>query len=101
MTSKRPTHAEFKKMMLADEKIAELYHGLEEEYQLLREMLRARKRQNMTQANVAELMGTTASAVSRLESMHLKKHPSPSLETLKRYAHAIGCQLSIKLIPRT
>lgn len=99
MTKKRPSHHEFKKLALADKKVADLYDQLGEEYQLLREMIRARKQAKMTQAHVAEAMGTTASAVSRLESMHLKKHPSPSLDTLKRYAHALGYRLSIKLRP--
>lgn len=99
MTKKRPSHEEFKKSLLADPKVAELYDDLEEEYQLLREMISARKRLNMTQAKVAKVMGTTTSAVSRLESLHLKNRPSPSLTTLKKYAHALGCRLSIKLKP--
>jgi transcriptional regulator with XRE-family HTH domain len=42
-------------------------------------------------------MGTTKSAVSRLESAG--KH-APSIATLKKYAHAVGCDLQIKLIPK-
>jgi transcriptional regulator with XRE-family HTH domain len=41
-------------------------------------------------------MGTTKSAVSRLEAGG--KH-APSLTTLKKYAHAVGCRLEIKLVP--
>jgi transcriptional regulator with XRE-family HTH domain len=41
-------------------------------------------------------MGTTKSAVSRLEAAG--KH-TPSLSTLKRYAQAVGCDLQIKLVP--
>lgn len=99
MRTKRPSHDDFKKSLLADPKVAELYDELDEEYQLLREMLHARKRANMNQENVAKAMGTTPSAVSRLESLHLKNRPSPSFATLKKYAHALGCQLSVKLIP--
>lgn len=99
MKTKRPSHDEFKKIILTDKTVAKLYEDLDEEYQLLREMIRARKRMDMTQAKVAKAMGTSASAISRLESMHLKKHPSPSLETLKRYAHATGHRLLIKLKP--
>ena len=42
-------------------------------------------------------MGTTKSAVSRLEAT-AGKH-SPSLTTLKRYAHAVGCEVEIRLVP--
>jgi DNA-binding XRE family transcriptional regulator len=69
---------------------------LEEEYRLTREMLAARSKHGLTQEAVAELMGTTKSAVSRLEAAG--KH-APSLTTLKKYARAVGCRLEIKLVP--
>jgi DNA-binding XRE family transcriptional regulator len=74
----------------------EAYRGLEEEYALLREMLAARGSLGLTQETVAGLMGTTKSAVSRLETAG--KH-TPSLKTLKKYARAVGCRLEIRLIP--
>lgn len=49
----------------------------------------------LTQDAVAERMGTTKSAVSRLEAAG--KH-APSLATLKRYASAVGCTLQVKLV---
>ena len=72
------------------------YENLEEEYALVREMLTARARLGLSQEAVAELMGTTKSAISRLEAAG--KH-APSLTTLKKYAHAVGCHLEIKYIP--
>lgn len=72
------------------------YEDLEEEYTLVRQMLAARSQAGLTQEAVAELMGTTRSAVSRLEAAG--KH-APSLTTLKKYAKAVGCNLEIKLIP--
>ena len=74
------------------------YEDLEEEYRLTREMLAARSKFGLTQESVAELMGTTKSAVSRLEAAG--KH-APSLTTLKKYARAVGCRLEIKLVPNT
>jgi transcriptional regulator with XRE-family HTH domain len=41
-------------------------------------------------------MGTTKSAVSRLEGVG--KH-SPSVSTLKKYARAVGCEVEIRLVP--
>jgi transcriptional regulator with XRE-family HTH domain len=61
-------------------------------------MLSARSKAGLTQEAVAELMGTTKSAVSRLESAG--KH-APSLTTLKKYAQAVGCDLKIEFIPKT
>jgi len=75
----------------------EAYDSLEEEYLLVREMLSARAKSGLTQEAVAELMGTTKSAVSRLESAG--KH-APSITTLKKYARAVGCDLQVKLVPK-
>lgn len=75
----------------------EAYSALEPEYRLIDEMLKARVRAGMTQDAVADRMGTTKSAVSRLEA--IGKH-SPSLATLKRYAEAVGCDLRVKLVPQ-
>ena len=71
------------------------YDELELEYRMTDQMLKARSRAGLTQDAVAERMGTTKSAVSRLESAG--KH-APSLATLKRYASAVGCELQIKLV---
>ncbi len=74
---------------------AEAYEALELEYQLSNQMLKARSRAGLTQDAVADLMGTTRSAISRLESAG--KH-APSISTLRRYAEAVGCDLEIKLV---
>jgi len=72
------------------------YEELEERHALIRAMLSARSNSGLTQEAVAELMGTTKSSVSRLESAG--KH-APSLTTLQKYAKAVGCRLEIKLVP--
>lgn len=72
------------------------YEDLEEEYALVKEMLTARARLGLSQEAVAELMGTTKSAISRLEAGG--KH-APSMTTLKKYARAVGCHLEIKFVP--
>lgn len=75
----------------------EAYDALSLEYQVANQMLKARARAGLTQDAVAERMGTTKSAVSRLESTG--KH-APSLATLKRYAQAVGCDLQVKFVPQ-
>lgn len=75
----------------------EAYDALEAEYALAHEMLSARMRARLTQEAVADRMGTTKSAVSRLEGAG--KH-APSMATLNRYADAVGCTLKIEFIPQ-
>jgi DNA-binding XRE family transcriptional regulator len=75
----------------------EAYDALALEYQLANQMLKARSRAGLTQDAVAERMGTTKSAVSRLEAA--TKH-APSIATLKRYASAVGCELQVRLVPQ-
>lgn len=71
------------------------YEALGLEYQLVDQLLTARARAGLTQEAVAERMGTTKSAVSRLEGQ--RRH-APSLSTLRRYAEAVGCELRISLV---
>ncbi len=75
----------------------EAYDALAVEFQVADQLLKARSRVGLTQDSVAERMGTTKSAISRLESAG--KH-APSLATLKRYAMAVDCDLEIRLIPK-
>lgn len=89
-------HKQFLEKAQAREGFTEAYAALELEYQLANQMLKARALAGLTQDAVAERMGTTKSAISRLESVG--KH-APSLTTLKRYAEAVGCELQIKLVP--
>ncbi len=89
-------HEAFLEKALKRKGFKEAFEDLEAEYALIREMLAARSRSGLTQEAVAELMGTTKSAVSRLEAGG--KH-APSLTTLKRYALAVGCHLEIRLVP--
>ena len=76
---------------------SEAYEALELEYELASQLLKARARAGLTQDAVAERMGTTKSAISRLEGSG--KH-APSLSTLQRYARAVGCNLQVRLVPQ-
>ena len=91
------THDEMVAKWMTDPVFKAKYDALEEEYQLLREMLHARKRAGLTQEDVAERMGTKAPAVARLEALNIRDRHSPSLNTLSKYARAVGCKLEIHL----
>lgn len=92
----RHNHADFIAKAKQREGFTEAYEGLELEYALAGQMLKARSKAGLTQDAVAERMGTTKSAISRLESAG--RH-APSLATLKKYASAVGCDLQVKLVP--
>ena len=89
-------HERFLEKALNRKGFKEAYEDLGDEYALVRELLAARTKAGLTQEEVAKSMGTTKSAVSRLEAVG--KH-SPSVMTLKRYAQAVGCDIEIRLVP--
>ncbi len=71
------------------------FQAMEPEFALARELIRARTTAGMTQADVAQRMGTKQTVVARLESGRAK----PSTRTLERYAEATGRRLKISLEP--
>src|SRR5262249_42880229 len=91
-------HAALKKRALRKPGVKAEYEALGPEFELLRQILAARSKAGLTQADVAERMGTHAPAITRLEaSLSSGKH-SPSIGTLKRYAQAVGCELQIRFV---
>lgn len=95
------THDEMVKKMLKQPAVKAEYEEQAEEFALLDELLRARKRAGLTQAEVAARMGTKAPAVARLEASGGAKRHSPSIATLRKYAAAVGCRLEIRLQQRS
>jgi transcriptional regulator with XRE-family HTH domain len=68
-----------------------------EEGALLDILLRARQEAGLTQAQVAERMGTQPPSVARLERALATGKHSPSLATLRKYAQAVGKKLVLQL----
>lgn len=87
------THTEFKETLLTDPAVRAEYDALEDEFALIAQLLDARARAGLTQAEVAERMGTQQAAVARLEGGRVR----PSLTTLRRYAQATGARLVVRL----
>src|SRR5213080_207528 len=94
------THEQLVKKMLKNPAVRAEYDAQEEEFALLDELLQARRRAGLTQAEVAARMGTKTPAVARLESGGGSRRHSPSGATLRKYARAVGCRLEIRLWPR-
>jgi len=74
------------------------WDALEEEYAALETLLSARKTAGLTQEQLADRMGTTKSAISRLESSLRNEKHSPSFATLKKYANACGKKLVVQFV---
>jgi predicted transcriptional regulator len=66
-----------------------------EEFALLDLLLKARHEAGLSQAQVAERMGTQAPAVARLERALATGRHSPSMATLRKYARACGKRLVV------
>ena len=92
-------HEQLKTKALENPEVKQEYEKLEEEFSLLQQMLAARQRAGLNQAEVARKMGTKAPAITRLESSLNNGKHSPSLVTLRKYAKAVGCKLEINLVP--
>jgi ribosome-binding protein aMBF1 (putative translation factor) len=56
-----------------------------------------RRSRQLSQAELADLCGTTQSAIARLES----GGRPPRIDTLLRIAEALDCELTVELRPRT
>jgi transcriptional regulator with XRE-family HTH domain len=65
--------------------------------QLAEQVTKRRRALGLSQHELAELTGTTQSAVARLEA---GARP-PKIDTLLRIANALDCELEVRLRPRT
>ncbi len=92
-------HEQLKKIALGRTGVKKEYDALSDEFKLLDEMLKARLKAGKTQNQVAKVMKTTTSVVGRLETGGGKNEHSPTLNTLRNYARALGCDLEIRFIP--
>ena len=93
------THAELKAKALTNPQVRAEYERLNrEEFAILDEILAARREAGLTQAQIAERMGTKAPAVARLESALASGKHSPSLSTLRKYAAALGKRIEVHLV---
>lgn len=84
---------DLKRRLMEDPQFREEYAQADQEYALVAQLIRARMAAKLTQAEVAQRLGTTQSAIARLEGGRV----SPSLATLRRYAEATGARLTIDL----
>ncbi|HJV64225.1 MAG TPA: helix-turn-helix transcriptional regulator [Geomonas sp.] len=88
------TMSEVKEELLKDDEFRAAFVALDDEFAIASQLIEARKKAQLTQEEVAIRMGTTQSAVARLES----GRPLPSLRSLKRYAQAVNGKIEIRVV---
>lgn len=84
---------EMKADMLKDEEFKIEYEKLKPRYEAIKQIIKARKEQNITQAELAKRVGTQKSNISRLESGNY----NPSLDFLAKIAESLGKKISVTL----
>jgi predicted transcriptional regulator len=94
----RPTFQKFKKKALADPELAKEYNELFPAYALRKQLIKIRKNAGLTQEELAEILHTKKSNISRLENVN--STISPKLSTIEQYAKAVGCKLEINFVPQ-
>jgi len=77
--------------------VKEAYDALSPVYEMKRKMIAMRKKAGLTQEQMAELLGTKKSNISRLES--IGSDISPRLSTLEQYARTLGYSIKVEFEP--
>lgn len=95
--SKRPTIEGFRKKALKNPEVREEYESLSAAFEMKRRMIAMRKGAGKTQSDMAELLGTKKSNISRLESVN--SEVSPRLATVEEYAKALGYTIKVEFEP--
>jgi predicted transcriptional regulator len=84
---------QIKAELLADPEVKAEYDALAPEFEIATELIRARLRAGLSQAELAARMGTSQSAIARLES----GQTLPSTKTLLRFAEATRSKVELRL----
>ncbi len=86
-------HKDVKEKLLKDSNVKKEYEELDFLYKIKRQVISLRKEKGLSQKELAELVGTKQSAISRLEN----EDYNPSVEMLAKIAKAFDKELEIKL----
>ena len=92
----RPTFTKFKAKALANEEVKKEYEALSLAYDLRKKLIDLRKKAGLTQEELAEILQTQKSNISRLENVNSPS--SPKLSTIMEYAKALGYQVEINFV---
>ena len=92
----RTTLKAFKKKALQKKGVKAEYEALAPSYELRKKLIALRQEAGLTQEQVAEMLHTNKSNISRLENVNSKN--SPKLSTIAEYAHAVGYRVKIEFV---
>lgn len=79
---------------LKNPKFKKEWDELEDEYQIIENIVKARIEAHMTQTQLSEVTGITQSDISKIEN----GNGNPSLKTLRKIARAFGKKLKIEFV---
>ena len=89
-------YEEWRNEQLKDPKVRAEFEALRPEYEIAIAMAKARKRQKLTQQELALHTGISQADISRLEN----GTRNPSLNLLKRIAEGMNSTLEIRFVPK-
>lgn len=93
----RPTSQNFKEKALSNPDVKAGYDALEPVYELRRKLIELRTKKGVTQNELAKIMKTNKSNISRLECG--EKVSYPTIATIDKYAKALGYKINIDFEP--
>jgi DNA-binding XRE family transcriptional regulator len=93
----RPTFEGLKKKALQRPDVKAAYEGVAPAFAMKRNMIAMRMAAGKTQEQMAELLGTKKSNISRLESVN--SEVSPRLATVEKYARVLGYRVKVEFEP--
>lgn len=82
-----------KKELLQNKEVAAEYKRLEPRYQLISELIKARLKSGLSQAELAQKIGTKQSAIARIES----GNANPTIDFLEKMTSAMNSKLTIQV----
>ena len=97
MSKKSIKYEDFKAELLADPEVRAEYEALEPEFRLIRSIISRRNELNISQEQLAKLVGTRQPAISRLE----RGDGNITVNTLRRIADALDADLDISFKARS
>lgn len=93
----RPTFEDFKQKALANPEVKQAYDALSTTYTLRKKLIELRQKSGLTQEELADILRTQKSNISRLENVDSTS--SPKLSTIEEYAKAMGHKIEINFVP--
>ena len=82
---------------MKDPEFQKARHALDEEFEVLESIIKAREKAGLTQEQLAKRIGTKQPALSRLERGGFNR---ATIETLRKIAEALDVRLVVRLEPK-